>query len=190
MTTTEPAPAAGSGAPMLTIADSLAFLESTPADLRSGLVPRPTRWVMARPAPESWSAFEVVCHLAYTEEVDWLPRVRIILEQGEGRPFDPVDHGLASGPFEGRSIGEVLDTFEARRRTNVDAVRALALGAADLERTGTHPIFGRVTLGQLIATWVVHDLNHASQVQSALAYGVGDAVGPWRTFLGILEREP
>ena len=48
-------------------------------------------------------------------------------------------------------------------------VRAFAEKLITLARTGTHPGLGRVTLGQLLAAWVVHDLGHVKQVVRAMA---------------------
>lgn len=59
--------------------------------------------------------------------------------------------------------------------------------AEDLARRGTHPDFGEVTLRQLLATWVVHDLNHLWQIVKTMAKQYTDAIGPWRAFLPIID---
>ena len=58
--------------------------------------------------------------------------------------------------------------------------------------TRSHPLAPRCPCrpAPCWSTWVGHDLNHLSQIASALAYRYETAVGPWRSFLGILEREP
>ena len=43
-------------------------------------------------------------------------------------------------------------------------------------------------LRQLLATWVVHDHNHVAQLQGALSAHYVTEVGPWRSFLGILDQ--
>ncbi len=88
----------------------------------------------------------------------------------------------------GRSVGELLDTFREARARRLRDLDALGLGPDDLGRRGRHPDFGPVTLGQLLATWALHDLNHIGQIVQVMAREHGEAVGPWRTFLGILER--
>jgi hypothetical protein len=45
-----------------------------------------------------------------------------------------------------------------------------------------------VTLGQLLATWAVHDLNHVGQVVRVMSKTCAESVGPWRAYLGILNR--
>ena len=44
-----------------------------------------------------------------------------------------------------------------------------------------------MTLGQLLATWTVHDLNHVGQVVKTMAKQYTDAIGPWREFLPIVD---
>jgi hypothetical protein len=54
-------------------------------------------------------------------------------------------------------------------------------------RRGVHPTFGEVTVSQLLATWVVHDLNHLGQTVKTMAKQYREAVGPWREFRPILD---
>jgi hypothetical protein len=88
----------------------------------------------------------------------------------------------------GRSMAETLERFREARAGSLRALQGLRLTPVDLERRGRHPDFGPVTLGQLLATWAVHDLNHIGQIVDVLARQHTEAVGPWRAFLGILER--
>lgn len=62
------------------------------------------------------------------------------------------------------------------------------LTPALLERRGKHPELGVVTLKQLLATWVVHDLGHVRQIVRAMAKQYRDTVGPWKAYLSILEE--
>ena len=59
----------------------------------------------------------------------------------------------------------------------------------DLERTGLHPALGPVTLRELLATWVVHDLAHLRQIARAMAERYATDVGPWNDpdYLGVLS---
>jgi hypothetical protein len=76
------------------------------------------------------------------------------------------------------------------RRENVAALAGMTLTGADLSLTGRHPELGEVTLGQLLATWVVHDLDHVGQIARTMAKAYAGAVGPWRAYLSILrDRE-
>ena len=61
------------------------------------------------------------------------------------------------------------------------------LSEEDLERRGLHPELGEVTLRQLLATWVVHDLDHIGQIARTMAKVYTNAVGPWTAYLSILH---
>ncbi|HEX6655030.1 MAG TPA: DinB family protein [Candidatus Limnocylindria bacterium] len=148
----------------------------------------PADWLAARPADGEWSAHQVTCHLAYVEETDWMARARMIREVGPMRPFPPVDHGDQSERYAGQSTSEVARRFGDLRTANLQALDEMQLSDSDLDLRGLHPSLGEVTMRQLLATWVVHDHNHLAQLQGALsAYYVAD-VGPWRSFLGILDQ--
>jgi hypothetical protein len=170
------------------VAEVIEILERTPETLRAMLAGLGTHWLEADEGPDTYSPLDVLGHLIYGEETDWLPRARLILESGERVPFTPFDRLGFVAKYRGRSMAELLDRFAALRRENLEALRALNLSAADLERTGTHPVFGRVTLDQLIAAWAVHDLTHLAQIVRVMTKRYGAAVGPWREFMGVLRR--
>jgi hypothetical protein len=88
----------------------------------------------------------------------------------------------------GRSLDDLLAEFAELRAANLEALGALDLTDADLDRRGLHPALGEVTLRQLLATWSVHDLDHVSQIHAGLAGSRDAAVGPWKAYLGILLR--
>jgi len=72
------------------------------------------------------------------------------------------------------------------REDNLQVLRGLRLARSDLERAGRHADPGSVTLGQLLATWVAHDLDHVVQVARVMGRQYTDAVGPWRQYLRII----
>jgi len=135
---------------------------------------------------ETWSPFDVVGHLIHGEETDWIPRARIVLEHGEARPFDPYDRFAQMAQPKAATLDAELDLFAARREESLAALAALDLRDADLARTGTHPALGIVTLGQLLSTWVVHDLVHLRQVARLLALEQRGEVGAWVAYLPLL----
>jgi uncharacterized damage-inducible protein DinB len=166
--------------------DGTEVLRRTPSALRAMLSGLPDGWVSGDEGPGTWSPFQVIGHLTHVEEVDWIDRTRTILEHGTDRVFDPVDREAGFARFEGWTLEQLLDRFESLRAANLDVLGEL-VGTGDLDRRGIHPTFGEVTLGQLLATWVVHDLNHHGQIVKAMAKQYGDAVGPWREFLPIVD---
>jgi hypothetical protein len=162
-------------------------LVRTPSVLRELIGSLPPDWLAASPAEGEWSAHQVVCHLAYVEETDWLIRARMIRDEGPTRPFPPVEHGDQSGRYAGMNTDVVAQRFSELRARNLAELDAMGLTDADLDRRGLHPTLGEVTMRQLLATWVVHDHNHAAQLQAALASYYATDVGPWRSMLGILD---
>jgi hypothetical protein len=87
----------------------------------------------------------------------------------------------------GKSLGELLDEFARVRAVNLDDLRAMKLTDNDFRKRGVHPVFGSVTLSQLLATWVAHDLTHLHQISRVMAHQYRDAVGPWTKFLGVMQ---
>lgn len=170
----------------LRLEDALDLLSRTPATLRHLLQDLPREWVDANEGGESWSPFDVVGHLIHGERTDWLSRAEMILEEGESRTFPPFDRFAMFEESRGKSLDELLDTFSSLRSDNLRRLGALELAADDLDKIGRHPDFGGVTLRQLLAAWVVHDLGHLAQISRTLAKQYREAVGPWRAYLPVL----
>ena len=162
-------------------------LRQTPATLRALLTHLPDPWIRATEGPSTWSPFDVVGHLIHGERTDWIPRVEHLLRHGESVAFTPFDREAMFAASQGQSLGTLLDTFDALRAESLVRLDALGLTDADLARRGRHPEFGAVTLGQLLSTWVAHDLGHLSQIVRVMAKQYSDAVGPWRAYLSILK---
>ncbi len=171
---------------LLEIKEKTEILSRTPEALHSMLDGLSADWIEARETTESWSPFDVVGHLIHGEKTDWIPRARIILEFGESTPFEPFDREAQSVNSKGRSLKELLTEFAQRRQDNLAALEALNLGRNDLNRRGRHPELGVVTLGELLNTWVVHDLGHIAQISRAMAKRYRTRVGPWVEYLPVL----
>ena len=88
------------------------ILSRTPATLNSLLRGVPDEWTMGNEGSDTWSAYDVLGHLIHGEETDWIPRARIILEDGESRTFEPFDRFTQFEKSKGKSAGELLDEFE------------------------------------------------------------------------------
>jgi hypothetical protein len=166
---------------------TMALLARTPATLDALLRDLPDAWTLTTEGDNTWSAFDIVGHLIHGERTDWMPRARIILQDGESRPFDRFDRWAQARESQGKSLPQLLDEFAALRSENLGALRALNLGPEHLARRGRHPSLGLVTLSELLATWAAHDLTHLHQISRALAHQYRDAVGPWSRYLGVLQ---
>jgi hypothetical protein len=169
------------------VAEATSILARTPGVLDRLLDGLPPEWLHRNDGAGTWSAYDIVGHLLHGEATNWLPRTRMILDHGPARTFEPFDR-LAMLREE-REPGEVLlARFRQARRASLDELSGYRLRAEDLQRRGRHPEFGTVTLGQVLATWVAHDLTHLAQVGEVLARRYRDEVGPYRAYLPALER--
>ena len=168
------------------LGEAVAVLERTPAALLTMLGGLPEPLIRTTEGPGTWSAFDVVGHLIHGEKTDWIPRARHILA-GSTEPFEPFDREAQFAASTGRSLADLLDEFAALRRQSLEALAQLGIGDGDLSRVGLHPALGVVTLGQLLATWVVHDLDHIGQIARTLAKYHAENVGPWSAYLSILR---
>ena len=167
--------------------NAIVLLEWTPAALDSLLCGLPDTWTMGNEGEKTWSAFDVVGHLIHCEATLWMQRARRIMAEGESVPFDGFDRWGHISLVEGRSLTELLDEFVARRAENLKELQGWNLRAEDLEKRGVHSALGSVTLGQLLATWAAHDLNHLHQISRVMAYQYREAVGPFAAFMGVMR---
>jgi hypothetical protein len=165
------------------------ILSRTPATLNSLLRDAPAEWTTGNEGHDTWSPYDILGHLIHGEETDWIPRTRIILEHrehGEPRAFEPFDRFAQFEKSRGKSAGELLDEFESLRTKNLTALRQMKITPDQLALRGTHPELGSVTLSELLATWVVHDLSHIAQATRVMCKQYSEAVGPWKQYLPIL----
>ena len=170
--------------------EAVAILARTPATLDALLRDLPAGWMAAHEGGTTWSPFDVIGHLIHGERTDWMPRLRIILADGETRAFEKFDRLAQFTDSQGQTLPALLDEFARLRGHNLADLAALQLSDADLERRGRHPELGVVTLRQLLATWVAHDLDHIVQIARVMARQYADEVGPWRAYLRIISGQP
>ena len=169
--------------------DALALLARTPGSVDALLRGLPRAWTTATEGANTWSPFDVIGHLIHGELTDWVPRAKLILEHGNARPFEKFDRFAQRDASSGKTLEQLLDEFATLRRRNLDELQSLQLTDADLDRPGLHPELGAVTMRQLLATWVAHDLDHVMQIARVLARQYSDEVGPWRAYLRVISGQ-
>jgi hypothetical protein len=167
-------------------AASLDILRRTPATLRALLDGASDAWTRNNEGPDTFSPFDVVGHLIDGEETDWMPRARIILSRNPEATFAPYDRFRHYQRNRGRSLASLLDEFARLRAANLERLAAWNLGDAELDLRAMHPSLGPVTLRQLLATWVAHDLGHVAQIARVMAKQYREEVGPWMEYLPVL----
>ena len=163
-------------------------LERTPRALHAMLDGLAPGWLDGTEGPDTWSPVVIVGHLIQAERTNWIPRAQIIVQQGTDRRFRPFDRMPDVNANRAQSIGELLSEFAHAREESLARLKEWRLTDAQLALEGEHPEFGTVTLRQLLATWVAHDLSHIAQISRVMAKQYRDAIGPWRAYLRIMDR--
>ncbi|HBR55987.1 MAG TPA: hypothetical protein DEA22_00700 [Blastocatellia bacterium] len=169
------------------IEDAVSNLSATPAAVRAMVGGLKGEMAQSSGKRDDWAPYDIIGHLIYCEIADWIPRARIILEQGSNRTFEPFDRYAQFERSEGKTLADLIEEFDELRKQNLATLLGWQLSANQLKLEGIHPELGPVTLGQLIATWSVHDLNHIRQIASSIARRYSDDVGAWREYLSILN---
>ena len=168
-------------------AQTVSLLAATPPTLNALLRPLPQLWTHQNEGGDTWSPFEVIGHLIHCERADWMPRVRMIMQFGASRTFEPLDRWAHQSAAATETVAARLDTFARLRSENLSELGSLHLSAEDLKRMGRHPDLGEVTLSELLATWAAHDLTHLHQISRAMAHQYREAVGPFQPYLGVMQ---
>ncbi len=168
--------------------NSLEILERTPMVLVEMLQNLSTPWTTENEGPETWSPFDIVGHFIHGEKTDWIPRMERILSDRSDKTFEPFDRFAQFRDSKNKSLETLLEEFKVLRRRNLEYLRSLQLTEQDLNKEGRHPELGKVTLKELLASWVVHDLNHIAQISRVMANQYKDEVGPWKAYMGILNH--
>jgi len=169
------------------IEQAVEMLSRTPATVKSLLGNLSDDWIENAPDSKNWSPFDIVGHLIHGEETDWITRAEIILGQAENLTFESFDRFAQFEESKGKTLNELIETFAELRTKNLVNLREMNLTEEKLKLKGIHPELGEVTLEQLLATWVVHDLNHIKQLVTVLAYKYAENVGVWKQYLSILQ---
>jgi hypothetical protein len=173
---------------MFSLEKSIEILERTPITLDNLLNSLSNEWTSNNEGGETWSVFDVLGHLIHGDKTDWMVRAELILSTQADKKFKPFDRFAQFETSKGKTLNELLREFKEIRKSNILRLRQLGITDHDLIKKGIHPVFGEVTLSQLLATWVVHDLDHVSQIARVMAKQYKDEVGPWIEFLKILRQ--
>jgi len=168
--------------------DTIALLERTPRAIRSLLVGLPDSWLGTPDVAAGWTARDVVGHLISAELTNWIPRATKIVEKGTREAFDGFDRFAHFEREADVPLVALVDRFGELRGAGIGRLRELVTGDDQLDLRGRHPEFGEVTMRQLLSAWAVHDLDHFQQIFASLAGSRDEAVGPWKSYLGILLR--
>jgi len=124
------------------------------------VTPEQTLW---RPAPDKWSLLEVVCHLRDEEREDFRQRLRLTLED-PSQPWPGIDPPgwVTERDYATQEWCAVLADFLAERTASLHWLGTLEDPA--WENAYEHPLLGEIRAGDILTSWVGHDLLHFRQI--------------------------
>ena len=163
------------------------ILGRTPEVLRTLLQDLPEPWTSNNEGGDTWSPFDVVGHLIHGEKDDWITRARKCFAEGEEKKFDSFDRLAQFEESKGKTMSQLLNAFREARTANLKALDEIEVDDEKLNSIGIHPMFGEVTLRQLLSTWVAHDLDHIIQICRVMAKQYYDEVGPWKQYMRVMQ---
>ena len=168
---------------------ALEVLEQTPKILISFLSNLSQDWTSSNEGDDTWSAFDIVGHLIHGEKTDWMQRLSILLKQDKDHnTFEPFDRFAQFENSKGKTLHDLLNEFSELRMQNLEQLKALNITEDKFNIKAFHPELGEVTLSQLLATWVTHDLGHIAQIARVMAKQYKQEVGPWQAYISILHK--
>lgn len=167
---------------------AIEVLTRTPEVLATLLHELSDEWIHQNEGEATWSPFDVMGHLIHGEKADWIARMEIILSDGTNKTFVPFDRFAQFEESKGKNIAQLIAEFKDLRKQNLVILQSKTIDALALTKKGIHPVFGEVTLKNLLATWVAHDLGHIAQITRVMAKQYKDEVGPWEEYLPILHK--
>ena len=167
---------------------SIEILERTPVVVTALLQGLSSEWLFNNEGADTWSPYDIIGHLIEGEKTDWIPRMRIILSNDDDKRFVPFNRFAQLSNDKNKPIDTLLYEFAKLRKINIAELREANLDEEKLNKKGIHPEFGEVTLRQLLATWVAHDLNHIHQISRVMAKQYKKEIGPWTKYISVVNR--
>jgi hypothetical protein len=116
-----------------------------------------------KPHLEQWSILEVINHLADEETEDFRTRLDLTLNQPNA-PWPEIDPQIwaIERDYLHRDLAQSLERFLLERDKSITWLKGLR--SPDLDQTHIRPSFGVLRAGDLLASWVAHDLLHIRQL--------------------------
>jgi DinB superfamily len=135
-----------------------------------------------KPAPDRWSVLEIACHIADIEVEDFRYDIDLILFHPEDPwpHFDEMDW-VTSRKYNDQKYAETCERFLHERDKSILWLEEL--DTPDLERLHSGNEFKgeRKKAGDILASWIAHDLFHIRQL-TLIQYDVlCKSVSPYST---------
>lgn len=167
---------------------AIEILVRTPNTLYALLSNLSDEWIHTNEGHNTWSVFDVVGHLIHGEKTDWIIRTKVALSDSSNKTFESFDRFAQFENSKGKTLQQLLNEFSELRTESLKALKQLQIAEPQLKTKAIHPELGEVTLKELLATWVTHDLGHIAQIARVMAKQYKDEVGPWEAYIPILNK--
>ncbi len=138
-----------------------------PARLKAALASVPAEAMTWRPAPDEWSAHEIVCHCADSETNSYA-RIRYVLAEPAPviQGYDQ-DQWAKTFDYHRHPLEPALATVEAVRANTAALIRRLPDEA--WAREGRHTESGRYSAEDWLTIYAEHLEGHARQIEKNVA---------------------
>ena len=116
-----------------------------------------------KPDVESWSVLEVVCHLYDEEREDFRQRLDILLHRPDEKwpPINPVGW-VTERNYNAQNLAEMIEKWTAEREKSLLWLDSLS--DSNWEREAPTPFGFNMRPGDMLASWVAHDILHLRQL--------------------------
>jgi hypothetical protein len=139
--------------------DQLAGQADTIRNLVAGISEEQAHW---KPDPDAWSILEVINHLYDEEREDFRLHLDYILHRPDySWPGIDPQGWVKSRHYNQRELKLSLSNFLEERRHSLAWLDELS--SPDWNTSCPAP-FGQITAGDMLASWVAHDLLHMRQL--------------------------
>jgi hypothetical protein len=137
------------------------------------------RW---KPSPNKWSMLEVINHLYDEEREDFRQRLELTLAN-PAQPWPPIDPRgwVVTRRYNEREVGTSLNNFLGERENSLSWLQQLS--EPNWESTNEGPN-GRLSAGDLLASWLAHDFLHIRQLARLHWQHIGAIAAPYQTAYG------
>lgn len=153
--------------PRMRLEDAIAALAQIPETLQRRLAGLSDSQLRHKPAPDTFSMLEQVCHLRDIEVEGYARRLQLLLHE-EHPALPDLNGGVLARErhYNSQDLQPAVQTFIAARHGCLKTLAGVT--AAQLKRSGHLHKVGEVTLAKLLELWVGHDREHLREMDGLL----------------------
>jgi len=98
---------------------SIQILERTPFVVETLLKGLDKEWIINNEGGETWSPYDVAGHFVVAEKTNWIPRIKVIVDDVANRRFPPFNRFGQFEDSKGKSLDDLIEEFKSLRKQNV-----------------------------------------------------------------------